>query len=105
MQWGQVVQYLLTALRGRNRWSSQPGMPSRPRMQSLVRHDTQTTGSRTLTSSGEASDWTKLNWPIGQTYLQKDAPRKKPSTMGAAAREARTLKGVRHGLSQRANPS
>ena len=28
--------------------SSQPGMPSRPRMQSLVRHDAQTAGSRTF---------------------------------------------------------
>ena len=42
--------------------------------------------SRTWISSGEMSDCTKLNWPIGQTYLQKDAPRKKPSITKAAAK-------------------
>ena len=77
---------MLPALRGWNRCSSQPGMPSRPRMQSLVRHDAQTAGSRTLTSSGETSDCTKLNWPIGQTYLQKEAPRKRPSMTKAATK-------------------
>ena len=77
---------MLPALRGRNRFSSQPGMPSRPRMQSFVRHDAQTAGSRTLTSSGETSDCTKLNWPIGQRYLQKEAPRNRPSMTKAATK-------------------
>jgi len=40
-------------------------------MHSLVPHDAQTAGSRTFTSSGETSAWRELNWPIGQTYLQK----------------------------------
>ena len=39
-----------------------------------------------LDFQGETNDCTKLNWPIGQTYLQKDAPRKKPSMTKAAAK-------------------
>ena len=46
-------------------------------MQFLVWHELHTSGSRTFTSRGEASDCTKLNWPIGHTYLQNVPPSKK----------------------------
>ena len=36
------------------------------------------------TSSGDTSDCTKLNCPIGQTYLQNEPPRNRPSTTKAA---------------------
>ena len=57
-----------------------------PRMQSLVRHDVHTPGREPTFPNGETSDCTKLNWPIGQTYLQNAAPRKKPSIANAAAK-------------------
>src|SRR4029453_1585605 len=92
-------------LRGTNNCSSQPGMPSLPRMQSLVLHVAQTLSSTTFTSSGETSDCTKLNCPIGQTYLQNAAPRKKPSITKAAAKYPTALKAAHHGLSHKLNAS
>src|SRR5213596_1070795 len=74
-------------------------------MHSLVRHVTQTSASRTFTSSGETSDCTKLNCPMGQTYLQKAAPRKKPSMTKAAAKYPSASHAVHHGLSHRLNAS
>ena len=93
------MQSMLPVFRGWNRCSSQPGMPSRPRMQSFVRHAVQTAGSRTFTSSGETSDCTKLNCPIGQTYLQKTPPRKKPSIAKAAAKYPKAIQPSSAGLS------
>ena len=43
---------------------------------------------RTRTSSGETSEPTNWNWPIGQTYLQKLAPRKNVSTTKEASEVA-----------------
>ena len=51
-----------------------------------LRTTSHATESRTWISTGEMSDCTKLNWPIGQTYLQKDAPEKNPSITKAAAK-------------------
>src|SRR5437763_536873 len=80
-------------------------MSPRPRIQSLVWQDAHAPGSRTLICTGLINDCTKLNWPIGHTYLQNDAPRKNPSITKAAAKYARTIQAVHHGLSQRANAS
>ena len=55
-------------------------------MQSFVRHVSHVAGRRTLISSGEMSEPKKLNWPSGQTYLQKAAPRKIVSTTNATAK-------------------
>src|ERR1700682_5185867 len=82
----QKVQSKLPVFFGWNRYSSQPRWVWLPRMQSWVRHDPQTLGSRTFTSSGDTSEFTKWNCPMGQTYLQKLAPRKKPSTANAVAK-------------------
>ena len=57
-----------------------------PRMQSCVVQVRQMARRRAPTLSGEASERTKWNWPIGQTYLQKLAPRNSPSTANAAAK-------------------
>jgi hypothetical protein len=57
-----------------------------PRMQSLVRHPVQTSGSRTATSSGDIAEATKLNCPIGQSHLQNEACRNRASTTKAAAK-------------------
>ena len=62
-------------------------------------------GSRTLTSSGETSDCTKLNWPIGQTYLQNDAAAKQAVDREGRDEIADAIQAVHHGLSQRANAS
>ena len=99
------MQSMLPALRGRNRCSSQPGMPSRPRMQSLVRHDAQTAGSRTLTSSGETSDCTKLNWPIGTEVFAEGGAAEEAVDDEGRREIARASHAVHHGLSHRANAS
>src|SRR4029077_9760117 len=98
MQSRQKVQSRLPCLRGWKRSSPHPGTTAPPRMHSLVRHEAQTAGSRTLTSSGETSDCTKLNWPIGQTYLQKAASVKKLSTTNAATKYPMAIQAVIHGL-------
>ena len=69
----------------------QPAVRSRgwsrlPRMHSFVVQRPQISGSRTLTASGEHSDSTKLNWPIGQTYLQKVPGRNRESMSKAATK-------------------
>src|SRR5262249_8744030 len=65
----------------------------------------QTSGSRTLISHGEIRDCTKLNCPIGQTYLQKAAPLKMLSTTNAPAKYPTAIHAVHHGLSHKANAS
>ena len=62
-------------------------------------------GRRTLTSSGETREATKLNWPIGQTYLQNDACLKVQSTSTAAPKYPTTSQAVHHGEPQRLNSS
>ena len=58
----------------------------RPLMQSAVRHAGTSPVSRTRSSSGDIVEATKLNWPIGQSYLQNVAPVKTVSTTSAATK-------------------
>src|SRR5262245_53723042 len=74
-------------------------------MQSLVLQLVQTSGSRTLTSQGDASDCTKLNWPTGQTYLQNEAPLKTLSMATGAVKYPMASHAVHQGLSHKANAS
>ncbi len=80
----QSVQSALLCFSGRYSSSSQPRCCVLPRMQSRVVHVLQVDALRICNVVGEISDPTKLNCPIGQTYLQKLAPRKKVSTRNAA---------------------
>ena len=57
----------------------------RLRLQSAVRHEWQTSMLRTRSSNGDIVDATKLNWPIGQKYLQKLAPVLPPYHLGQLA--------------------
>ena len=90
MQSRQKVQSMLPCLRCWKSQSSQPRIADCvlrvPLMQSLVRQAVQVWGSRTRTSSGETSEVTKLNWPMGQTYLQKGAPRNRLSISNTPAK-------------------
>src|SRR5262249_3654956 len=97
----QNVQSRLPALRGRNRSSSQPRRLALPRMQSCVVQVAHTAGSRTATSSGDISELTNWNCPIGHTYLQKLAPRQRLSTTSAAAKYAAISHAVALGASHR----
>ena len=45
-------------------------------MQSDVWHDLHVSRSTIRSSVGDIVEAVKLNWPIGQTYLQNDAPEK-----------------------------
>ena len=90
---------------GWKRCSSHPRCDSLPRRQSCVRHEAQADGSRTRTSSGEASDDTKWNCPIGQMCLQNAAPLKNPSTKTAAPKYAMMIQAVHHGVSHNAKNS
>src|SRR4051794_33491538 len=74
-------------------------------MHSCVVQLAQTAGSRTRTSRGETIDCTKLNCPIGQTYLQNAASRNTPSITSAPTRYAIAIHAVSQGLSQSANVS
>ena len=74
-------------------------------MQSTVRHVWHVDASRTLSSSGDIVEAMKLNWPIGQKYLQKLAPLKVRSTTSAEAKYASTRYAVARGSAQRSNSS
>src|ERR1700753_2696246 len=74
-------------------------------MQSRVWHALQIDSLRIFTVVGEINDPTKLNWPIGQTYLQKLAPRKKVSIRNAAPTYPISSHAVRAGLFHSANRS
>ena len=77
------VQSALLRFSGRYNSNSQPRCCSLPRMQSRVAHVLQVEALRTCNVVGEISDPTKLNCPMGQTYLQKLAPSKIESTTSA----------------------
>src|SRR5208283_1512463 len=96
---------MLPDLRGGYSCSSQPGTLALPRMHSFVVQLRQMAGSRTWISSGETSDCTKLNCPMGQTYLQKAAPRNQPSMTKAARKYPRAIQAVHQGLAHSANVS
>ena len=66
-------------------------------MQSNVSQVRHTSISFTFTSSGESVDAVKLNWPIGQTYLQKGACLKVASTTRAAAKNPTMSQAVAAG--------
>src|SRR5262249_23154902 len=74
-------------------------------MQSNVLQVPQTSADRIFTSKGETSDCPKWTCPIGQTYLQKVAPRKNPSIKNAPRKYPTTIQAVNQGLFQRLNPS
>src|SRR5271168_3184834 len=125
----QKVQSMLPTLRGRYSASSQPrckitrpdalvpaefverarsvlaGTSRRPRMQSLVAQRSQTAGSRTCTSRGERVEAIKLNCPMGQTNLQKEACLKSPSTTNTAAKYANASDAVHQGEDHKSNSS
>ena len=90
----QNVQSRLPTFDGRNNANSQPRRSTRdgtassrrPLMQSTVRHVLHVSGCRTCSSSGDIVDATKLNWPMGQRYLQKVAPVNCRSIASAAAK-------------------
>ena len=101
LSWGQActqsmqnVQSRLPTFDGRNNANSQPRRSTRdgtassrrPLMQSTVRHVLHVSGCRTCSSSGDIVDATKLNWPMGQRYLQKVAPVNRRSIASAAAK-------------------
>ena len=58
----------------------------RPLMQSAVRQARQVSLALTRNSSGDIVEATKLNWPIGQRYLQNVAPVNTRSIASAAAK-------------------
>ena len=74
-------------------------------MQSTVLQVPHVDASRTLNSSGDIVEAMKLNWPIGQTYLQKLAPVKIRSTTSAETKYASTRYAVARGSAQRSNSS
>ena len=74
-------------------------------MQSLVVQASQVAGRRTFTSSGETRLPTKLNWPMGHTYLQKAAPRNTASMAKEVRKKAAMIHAVSHGLAHRSNTS
>src|SRR6516225_4773338 len=74
-------------------------------MQSDVLQVRQTSADRIFTSNGETSDCTNWNCPIGQTYLQKVAPRKSPSIQNAARKYPTIIQAVNQGLFHKLNPS
>jgi len=96
---------MLPTFAGRKRRSSQPRCRSLPLMQSTVRHEWHTSPLRTRSSNGDMVDATKLNWPIGQTYLQKLAPVNIMSTTIADAKYARTRYAVARGSAHSPNSS
>ena len=107
------MQSMLPTFNGRNSRSSQPRARTtwgasgarRPLMQSAVRHVRQVPVSFTRSSSGDIVEAMKLNWPIGQRYLQKEAPVKTVSTTSAEAKYARTRYAVAPGSAHRSNSS
>ena len=101
----QNVQSKLPSLRGWYRCISQPGIAFAAADALFRVTRAHTAGWRTLTSSGETSDCTKLNCPIGHTYLQNAAPLKQLSTTNAATKYPMAIQAVIQGLSHRANAS
>ena len=90
LSWGQArtqsrqnVQSMFPAFCGRYKSSSHPRCWALPRRQSWVTQVAQTLRSFSRTSNGETSELTNWNCPMGQTYLQKLAPRNSVSTTKA----------------------
>src|SRR5579871_4454770 len=101
----QKVQSRLPRLVCWNSQSSQPFTTPWGAMQSLVVHRVQRSTSRALTSNGETIALTKLNCPMGHTYLQNAAPLNRPSMANAATKYARMTHAVNHGLAHRLKAS
>jgi len=93
------VQSILPDLRGWNRCNSQPGIPSRPRMQSLLWHDAPDVCVDDFHFQRRDQRLYEVELADGATYLQNAAPRKTPSMT-----KARRSNPARARLSPRAVP-
>src|ERR1700722_10531033 len=84
LSWGQAltqsmhrVQSMFPTFCGMYNCSSQPRCCELPRMQSCVVQRSHVALLRACRVKGESREPAKLNWPRGQRYLQKLAPRNK----------------------------